>query len=267
MSSKQLYALLKPLVLFTCFIFSNCIHSQQIEYNWQNSKEGWVPSNDPGKECNLLIQNQSMAMRSYSQFPVMRSGTLNKNLGIDASDYNLVTVTLKNPTTTNGIANARLFIYPPSSNIAMCYYNFLVDTSMTEFSTYTISLDSTPTNGLYEGSIARFGLRGPFGVAKSDTIYWKKMVISNTNDSLSGRLEIKNSSVIYPNPSKGYISITSDKSIEQIMIRDISGRIVYQKHLNTTSTQININAFEDNVYFLDCLINNRWEKSKIIVAK
>ena len=51
------------------------------------------------------------------------------------------------------------------------------------------------------------------------------------------------------------------------MIRDISGRIVYQKHLNTTSTQININAFEDNVYFLDCLINSRWEKSKIIVAK
>ena len=73
--------------------------------------------------------------------------------------------------------------------------------------------------------------------------------------------------MIYPNPSKDYISITSDKSIEQIMIRDISGRIVYQKHLNTTSTQININAFEDNVYFLDCLINNRWEKSKIIVAK
>ena len=262
MSSKQLSTLLKPLVLFTCFILSNCIYGQ-IEYNWQNSKEGWVP----GKDCNLTTQNESMAMRSFHLYPVMRSGALNENLGIDASEYNLVTITLKNPTTTSGIPNARLFVYPPSSNDAICYYNFLVDTSMTDFSTYTISLDSTPTNGLYEGSIARFGLRGPIGVTNGDTTYWKSMIISNTNDSLSGRLEIKNSSVIYPNPSKNYISITSDKSIEQIMIRDISGRIVYQKHLNTTSTQININAFEDNVYFLDCLINSRWEKSKIIVAK
>ena len=262
MSSKQLYALLKPLVLFTCFILSNCIYGQ-IEYNWQNSKEGWVP----GQDCNLTAQNEAMAMCSFHLYPIMRSGALNENLGIDASDYNLVTVTLKNPTKTNGNANARLFVYPPSSNDAICYYNFLVDTSMTDFSTYTIALNSTPTDGEYKGKVARFGLRGPWGVSKFDTIYWKSMVISNTNDSLSGKAEIKNSSVIYPNPTKDYISITSDNTIEQILIRDLSGRIVYQKHLNTTSTQININAFEDNVYFLNCLINNRWEKSKIIVAK
>lgn len=33
----------------------------------------------------------------------------------------------------------------------MCYYNFLVDTSMTDFSTYTITLDSNPNSGIYEG--------------------------------------------------------------------------------------------------------------------
>ena len=52
---------------------------------------------------------------------------------------------------------------------------------MTGYATYTIHLDSTPTNGIYSGPVARFGLRGPWGVANGDTIYWKQMVVSNTN--------------------------------------------------------------------------------------
>mgnify|MGYP001202031017 FL=1 len=260
--SKQLLNPLRIFVLFTCFAISNCTNGQ-IEYNWQNSKEGWVP----GKDCKLIAQDEALAMLSFHLYPIMRSGDLSENLGIDASDYNLVTVTLKNPTKTNGNPNARLFVYPPSSNDAMCYYNFLVDTSMTDFSTYTISLDATPTDGEYKGKVARFGLRGPFGVSKGDTIYWKSMIISNTNDSLSGREKINNKSVIYPNPTKDYISIISDNNIKKILIRDLSGRILYQKQLNTTSTRINVNEFVDNVYFLECLINNHWEKSKIIVTK
>ena len=41
----------------------------------------------------------------------MRSGNLQADLGIDASDYNKVEITLKNPTTTPANANARLFVY------------------------------------------------------------------------------------------------------------------------------------------------------------
>jgi hypothetical protein len=55
---------------------------------------------------------------------------------------------------------------------------------MSGFSTYTISLDSLPTGGsstLYTGPIARFGLRAPWGGVNFDTIYWKQMIISNTN--------------------------------------------------------------------------------------
>ena len=371
---KEILKLSKPLICFLSLFLSGGVQAQ-IEYNWQNSKEGWVPGND----CNLTAQNESMAMRSFHLYPVMRSGTLNENLGIDASEYNLVTVTLKNPTKTNGNANARLFVYPPSSNDAMCYYNFLVDTSMSSFSTYTIALDSPPTSGIYEGTIARFGLRGPFGVNNGDTIYWKSMVVSNTNqtnDSVTvtfsvdmsqvtssytvpeingdfnawcgncnpmtdsnsdaifetqirfkpgenikyrftaddyaieenlnasesctdgnenftnrvftipqkdsiletvcwesctncsvGIVEVVSESKVYPNPSKDYISITSKSSIEEIVLRDITGRIIHQQYLNTGSTKINITTLEDNIYFLECLINNRWEKSKVVVAK
>jgi hypothetical protein len=89
---------------------------------------------------------------------------------------------IKNP--TNGSSMARLFLYPPGTNTAACYYAFQVDTAMSGFSTYTISLDSLPTGGSstpYTGPIARFGLRAPWGGVNFDTIYWKQMIISNTN--------------------------------------------------------------------------------------
>ena len=59
---------------------------------------------------------------------------------------------------------------------------------MTGFSTYTIDLNSTPASGTYSGTIARFGLRGPWGVGSGDTIYWENMVVSNTSSQTMGNL-------------------------------------------------------------------------------
>jgi hypothetical protein len=59
---------------------------------------------------------------------------------------------------------------------------------MTGFSTYTIDLNSTPASGTYSGTIARFGLRAPWGVANGDTIFWENMVVSNTNSQQMGNL-------------------------------------------------------------------------------
>ena len=59
---------------------------------------------------------------------------------------------------------------------------------MTSFSTYTIDLNSTPASGTYSGTIARFWLRGPWGVANGDTIFWENMVVSNSNSQTMGNL-------------------------------------------------------------------------------
>ena len=189
------------------FLFTSLIGYTQIIYNWQNSKEGWVS----GGGCTLTAQTDAMAMRSFNTTPVMRSGNLQADLGIDASDYNKVEITLKNPTTTPANANARLFVYPPGSNTAFCYFNFLVDTSMTGYATYTIHLDSTPTNGTYSGPVARFGLRGPWGVANGDTIYWKQMVVSNTNivvDTVDVTFKLNMANVLDPFTTVSYTHLT-----------------------------------------------------------
>ena len=153
----------------------------QITYNWQDSKEGWVPAPSPPNDCNLTAQPEAMAMRAFSEYPIMRSGPVGESLNIDASDYDRVKITLKNPT-SSGNPNARLFAYPPQSTSFMCHWNVTVDTAMTQFQTYTLDLTSAPNagSGSFSGEVGRFGWRAPYGVANGDTIYWKRMVIYNS---------------------------------------------------------------------------------------
>ena len=173
---KNLFSILILFISFTA------LTQAPITYNWQNSKLGWIS----GGGCNLAALPGSMSMKAFNTTPLMRSGNLQANLGLNSSDYNQVTISLKNPTTGNG--NTRLYIYPPGTNTATCYFVFSVDTAMTGFSTYTIDLTSTPASGTYSGTIARFGLRAPWGVANGDTIFWENMVVSNSNSQPMGNL-------------------------------------------------------------------------------
>ena len=168
-SAKTVMVIVLGMFVFAC--------QGQITYIWEGSKEGWVPASETSLGCNLIEQPEAMAMRAFNATPVMRSGTLSMNLGIDASDYDRVQITLKNPT-SSGNPNARLFAYPPESNAFMCHWNVPVDTAMTEFQTYTLDLTTPPNggSGSFEGEVARFGWRGPWGVANGDTIYWKSMM-------------------------------------------------------------------------------------------
>ena len=164
------------------FLIGSVLAQSPIVYNWQNSKQGWIS----GGGCNLTALPGSMSMNAFNTTPLMRSGNLQANLGLNASDYNQVTISVKNPTTGNG--NTRLYIYPPGTNTASCYFVFAVDTAMTGFTSYTIDLNSTPSSGTYSGTIARFGIRGPWGVGSGDTIYWENMVVSNTSSQTMGNL-------------------------------------------------------------------------------
>ena len=168
--------------IFLIFLIRSVLAQSPIVYNWQNSKQGWIS----GGGCNLTALPGSMSMNAFNTTPLMRSGNLQANLGLNASDYNQVTISVKNPTTGNG--NTRLYIYPPGTNTASCYFVFAVDTAMTGFTSYTIDLNSTPASGTYSGTIARFGIRGPWGVGSGDTIYWENMVVSNTSSQTMGNL-------------------------------------------------------------------------------
>ena len=88
------------------FLIGSAIAQSPVVYNWQNSKQGWIS----GGGCNLTALPGSMSMNAFNTTPLMRSGNLQANLGLNATDYNQVTISVKNPTTGNG--NTRLYIYP-----------------------------------------------------------------------------------------------------------------------------------------------------------
>ena len=234
----------------------------QIVYNWQNSKEGWVS----GGDCNLNAQPDAMAMRLFSSNGLMRSGTLSDDLGITNLDYNQVQVTVKNPTTGSGMA--RLFIYPPGSNTHACYYSFQVDTAMNTFSTYTISLDSIPSssNAVYTGPIARFGLRAPWGGVNLDTIFWKQMIVSNTNTTTEIYNEIISSMDIYPNPTKNDFVVYSSELIVHINVIDINGRVVFFKdNVNNTKFLFANECLNKGIYLINVKTTSGYVTKSLIV--
>ena len=250
-----------------CFFFLVFFSHEQIEYNWQNSKEGWVSASESNNGCQLFAQPESMAMRAFNETPIMRSGNQQVDLGIDATTYNRVEITLKNPNTSgqNPNPNAILFAYPPGSNDKICSWKFPVDTGMTEYITYTIDLESAPDNNdVFEGPVARFGLRAPWGVINLDTVYWKKMEIYNSN-----QVNIRENEVYlntFPNPSNGTLIIESNGFIEEVQIRDMAGRIVIDKKPINTKCHIETSELSNDFYFLYCLVQKEWIKKKILLG-
>ena len=250
------------------FVLSTNYISSQIEYNWQNSQEGWVSASETNNGCQLFAQPEAIAMRAFNATPIMRSGNLQADLGIDATTYNQIEITLKNPVAVgvNANPNAILFAYPPGSNDKICSWRFAVDTGMTEFSTYIIDLESEPDNGdLFEGPVARFGLRAPWGVANFDTVYWQKMTILNTNtiDVIEHNIYLNT----YPNPSFGNLFVESNDPIEALKIKDLTGRVVLEMKPQKSKVEIETTELTNDLYFLNCFVNQKWVTKKLVISK
>ena len=76
---------------------------------------------------------------------------------------------------------------------------------------------------------------------------------------------------IFPNPAKDFINIEfdgSEKSLTQIRMFDLSGKIVFNESLTASSTNIlNINTenFEPGAYIIQILDNNGFHNHKVIL--
>ena len=79
------------LIIFLIFKSVYSFTQAPIIYNWQNSKQGWIS----GGGYNLTAVHNFMAMKSFNTTPLMRSGNLQANLGLNSSDYNQITMVSK----------------------------------------------------------------------------------------------------------------------------------------------------------------------------
>lgn len=71
---------------------------------------------------------------------------------------------------------------------------------------------------------------------------------------------------VYPNPAKGELFYESIMPIQKIQIKNLSGKIVYDKELdNTCKGNIMISKLKSGVYLMDIKTTKGWFKKRIIV--
>lgn len=77
--------------------------------------------------------------------------------------------------------------------------------------------------------------------------------IPNCTGSLSVKdIDIKNGVKLYPNPTKGQLTIDSKQAVSQIAIYDLNGRLITSFNFNTTTDStynVNLNAVTSGFYF------------------
>lgn len=74
---------------------------------------------------------------------------------------------------------------------------------------------------------------------------------------------------VFPNPSKGTFTFNSEKSFNQIIVRNITGQTVFNKNLNALESTSTINLeLPDGVYIYEILNNsNRIGSGKVLINK
>lgn len=70
---------------------------------------------------------------------------------------------------------------------------------------------------------------------------------------------------VYPNPANEFVNIKSVEEIISIEIYDLQGKLIYNKHVNALSSNINIQEFIKNIYFIKINTVNSVYQEKLII--
>ena len=70
---------------------------------------------------------------------------------------------------------------------------------------------------------------------------------------------------IYPNPATDYIRINSNIGVENLIIRDIAGRVVIEKNNLSSSERIELGGFKSGIYLVTMKKGNSVTTQKLIV--
>ena len=76
---------------------------------------------------------------------------------------------------------------------------------------------------------------------------------------------VKNQFSVYPNPATSEITINSEEEIDQLTIRDITGKILEVRQNLSYSETINISGFSAGFYLLESKVGNQVSVEKLIV--
>jgi hypothetical protein len=161
-------------------ICSSCTN-KNVVYDFHDSKEGWVV----GKHCSLALGFDGMVVKATSTTPIAVSGDLIQNLNLNTTDYNKAKIIFKTPYAISGGGYGKLYLYDVAGGDShFAIYDFVRDGSnTTTFQTAEVDLTA---NGDYTGSIARIGVRAPWGIQNNQKFTIKRIELYNECTPVTG---------------------------------------------------------------------------------
>lgn len=126
--------------------------------------------------------------------------------------------------------------------------------------------------------------------ATEDKEYWLNYTITNTGgseysytgttypsgDARYSQVEVAKSALsiidnlaeyinVYPNPSSGYVTISSPEQIDRLMIVNIVGQTVLDMKPGSGNTELNLDGFNPGVYFVNLIIDGQRITKKLTI--
>lgn len=231
-------------------------------YNFRDSKESWAVK----AGCTLGLNKESMIIKATNTTPIAMSGDITQDLSLNTDDYNRAKITFKTPYAMAGAGYGKFFLYNVAGgNSEFATYDFVRDASnTTTFQTAEIDLTS---NGDYTGTIARIGIRAPWGIPSGGQAFIQRIELyKETSVALE---EIKNSSYnakLYPNPASSSITLNLDGiSKANIEFLDIQGKLIFSKNQVFNLDQIDISGISTGTYFVRIISEKGNQQIKVRV--
>jgi hypothetical protein len=231
-------------------------------YNFRDSKENWAVK----AGCTLGLNKESMIIKATNTTPIAMSGDITQDLSLNTDDYNRAKITFKTPYAMAGAGYGKFFLYNVAGgNSEFATYDFVRDASnTTTFQTAEIDLTA---NGDYTGTVARIGIRAPWGIASGGQAFIQTIELyKETSVALE---EIKNSSYsakLYPNPASSSITLNLDGITKaDIEFLDIQGKLIFSKNQIFNLDQIDISGISTGTYFLRIISEQGNQQIKVRV--
>ena len=161
---------------------SSCVYPSSLTYSFLYNKQGWVQSggcifsHDGVEDAALMTVSNSN--------PIIRSP---QDLSLDAAEYGSMSIKLKNMSSSSNF----YLQYLQGLNELIDEIPLAIDINMTEYQTYTFSLEALNELEI----IDRLAIKGPLQGEIGDSIYFKSIILNKYIDCGECNVDLNNDGI------------------------------------------------------------------------
>ena len=71
---------------------------------------------------------------------------------------------------------------------------------------------------------------------------------------------------VFPNPCSDLLSISADSEFTSVLLRDVSGKVLFSQNNQTRDLILDMTSFPNNIYILELYTNGHWQTHTVSVS-